>query len=123
MPYSGPRWRKVGKNWRSKVGHFRFRRSIGNKFFRVNVSKTGVSLTGGVPGAHVNADLSGRRKRPFMNTFGLPGTGVSYRTDSYGPERLGQRPRTQGSMPVGGMSGLAFVVGLITLLIVFMKYG
>ena len=105
------------------MGYWRFRRSFGPKGLKLNVSKTGFSVTSGVPGAHVNADLSGRRKRPFINTFGLPGTGVSYRTDSYGPERLGQRPRTQGSMPVGGISGLAFVVGLITLLIVFMKYG
>jgi hypothetical protein len=60
------------------MGHFRFHRSIGNKFVRLNVSKTGLSLTSGVPGAHLNVPLAGR-KRKAMSTFSLPGTGLSYR--------------------------------------------
>jgi hypothetical protein len=60
------------------MGHFRFHRSIGNKFVRLNVSKTGLSLTSGVPGAHLNVPLAGRKRR-MMSTFSLPGTGLSYR--------------------------------------------
>jgi hypothetical protein len=79
------------------MGHFRFRRSIGNKFLRLNISKTGFSITGGVPGAHINADLSKRRKQPFVNTFSIPGTGVSYRTSPYGPGPTRGSPATHTS--------------------------
>jgi hypothetical protein len=59
---------------------FRFRKSIGLPGLKLNVSKTGLSVTAGVPGAHVNYDLSNRRKNPAMTTVGLPGTGLSYRS-------------------------------------------
>lgn len=61
------------------MGHFRFHRSLGNKFFRLNVSKSGFSVSGGVPGAHINVPLSGSKKRKPMVTVGLPGSGLSYR--------------------------------------------
>ena len=96
------------------MGHWRFRRSIGNKFFKVNISKTGFSTTTGVPGLHVNADLSNRRKKMFMNTFGLPGTGLSYRTDSYGPRK--QQPSA------GGDDFTAFVIGVIILFVLYMYF-
>jgi hypothetical protein len=59
------------------MGHFRFRRKVGP----FNVSKTGTSLTTGVPGAHLNIPLLdwGRRTRRPMITLGMPGTGLSYR--------------------------------------------
>ena len=99
------------------MGHFRFRRSFGNQFLKLNVSKTGFSITGGVPGAHVNADLSGRRKKPFVNTFGIPGSGLSYRTDSYGPDRAtSQGP---GTLPIW-LQGLAFVIGALFLIGLFL---
>ena len=101
------------------MGHFRFRKSIGSKFLKLNISKTGFSVTGGLPGAHFNADLSNRRKRMFMNTFSLPGSGLSYRTDPYGPERVGQQ-RSQLSPQV---QGGAFVIGLITLIIAYCLWG
>jgi hypothetical protein len=61
------------------MGYFRFHRSIGNKFFRINVSKRGFSATSGVPGLHLNTPLIGTRKRRSMVTLGLPGSGLSYR--------------------------------------------
>jgi hypothetical protein len=62
------------------MGYFRFRMpGLSSRLFRLNVSKTGVSVTAGVPGAHLNYDLSGRREHPAQVTVGLPGTGVSYR--------------------------------------------
>jgi hypothetical protein len=60
------------------MGHFRFHRSVGNKFVRLNVSKTGLSLTSGVPGAHLNVPLAGRKRRAMVTTS-IPGTGLSYR--------------------------------------------
>jgi Protein of unknown function (DUF4236) len=89
------------------VGHWRFRRSIGSKFLKLNISKTGFSITGGVPGAHVNADLSGRRKKAFMNTFGLPGTGLSYRTSSYGPSK--------GTNNYDSTTVILWIIGLVVL--------
>lgn len=102
------------------MGHWRYRRSIGNKYFRVNLSKTGFSVTSGVPGAHVNADLSNRRRKMFMNTYSLPGSGFSYRTDPYGPDKQTVQPRlsppTSGGQPGGG-SGLSHDDGLWLFLI------
>jgi len=42
---------------------------------KINLSKTGVSTSLGGHGATVNVGSSGRR----MVTFGIPGTGLSYR--------------------------------------------
>jgi uncharacterized protein DUF4236 len=53
---------------------FRFRRSV--KLIpglRLNLSKSGVSLTAGVPGAHLNFSPRGAR-----TTFGVPGSGFSW---------------------------------------------
>jgi hypothetical protein len=91
------------------MGHWRFQKRLGNKFIRLNISKTGFSLTGGVPGAHVNADLSNRRKKMFMNTFSLPGSGLSYRTSSYGPER-NSGSRADTILIIIGLVILAFLL-------------
>jgi hypothetical protein len=56
------------------MGHFRFRRRI--KLLpgvRVNVSKTGASLSVGPRGITTNVSRRGVR-----NTVGIPGTGLSY---------------------------------------------
>jgi hypothetical protein len=66
---------------------FRFRRSFGG-LIRLNISKTGVSVSAGVPGAHVNYDLSNRRRKPVRVTVGVPGSGLSYYKDM-GSEDLG----------------------------------
>jgi hypothetical protein len=95
------------------MGHWRFKRSIGSKFLKLNISKTGFSITGGVPGAHINADLSGRRKRPFMGTLGIPGTGLSYRTNQFGvPVRdtTGERSGTDIFLIVLGLAILAYLL-------------
>lgn len=63
------------------MGFFRFRRTLPlGRFFRLNVSKTGVSASVGRPGATVNI-----RKDRVDGTIGVPGTGLSYR------ERLANR--------------------------------
>jgi hypothetical protein len=54
----------------------RFRRRLGlGKLFRLNVSKSGLSVSAGVPGANVNF---GKRRRGPRVTVGVPGTGISY---------------------------------------------
>jgi hypothetical protein len=63
------------------MGFFRFRKSITlGKFFRINLSKTGASLSAGRPGATVNV-----RKDRVDGTAGIPGSGLSYK------ERLANR--------------------------------
>ena len=55
---------------------FRFRKSI--KIFsgiRLNLSKSGVSTSVGVPGATVNIGQHAARE-----TLGMPGSGISYRS-------------------------------------------
>jgi tetratricopeptide (TPR) repeat protein len=49
----------------------------------LNISKTGVGLSAGIPGARYSVHSSGRTTR----TVGLPGTGLYYRKDSYGKKR------------------------------------
>ena len=65
----------------SSMGFFRFRKTIPlGKFFRINVSKTGASLSAGRPGATINV-----RKDRVDGTVGIPGSGLSYK------ERLSNR--------------------------------
>jgi len=63
------------------MGFFRFRKIIPlGKFFRINVSKTGASVSVGRPGATVNV-----RKDRVDGTVGVPCSGLSYK------ERLSYR--------------------------------
>jgi len=63
------------------MGSFRFRRTISlGRFLRLNVAKTGASVSVGRPGATVNI-----RGDKVDATVGVPGTGLSYR------ERLSNR--------------------------------
>ena len=63
------------------MGFFRFRKFIPlGRLFRINVSKTGASLSVGRPGATVNV-----RKDRVEGTVGIPGSGLSYK------ERLSDR--------------------------------
>ena len=57
------------------MGFFRFRKTIPlGKFFRINLSKTGTSLSAGRPGATINV-----RKDRVDGTVGIPGSGLSYK--------------------------------------------
>ena len=56
----------------------RFRKSVGNKFFRVNFSKSGVGCSAGVKGARVTKKSNGG----IRTTTSIPGTGISYVTES-----------------------------------------
>jgi hypothetical protein len=79
------------------MGFFRFRKTIPlGKFLRINVSKTGASLSAGRPGATINV-----RKDRVDGTAGIPGSGLSYK------ERLSNR---------GCASALVVALTLATLL-------
>jgi tetratricopeptide (TPR) repeat protein len=59
---------------------FRFYRSVSlGKGVRLNLSKTGVGISAGVPGLRYSVHSSGRT----VKTAGIPGTGLYYRKDSY----------------------------------------
>ena len=49
------------------------------KGVRLNLSKTGIGVSAGVPGARYSVHSSGRTAK----TMGVPGTGVYYRKDTY----------------------------------------
>jgi Protein of unknown function (DUF4236) len=68
---------------------FRFRRRVGRGLFHLNISKSGLSLSTGVPGATYNVplvNLTNRRRHPRA-TVGLPGTGLSYSHEFKGQRR------------------------------------
>ena len=99
------------------MGHFRFRRKVGP----FNVSKTGISSTMGVPGAHLNVplvDWSGR-KRNSMITLGLPGTGLSYRESLGTGTRRRRRSSSSQIDPPLSQQSLAAVVGFIIMVVLY----
>ena len=94
---------------------FRFRRSI--KLFpgvRINLSKSGVSTSIGVPGATINV---GGQHGPRA-TVGLPGTGLSY------SERLGEPVQRENAPAEAQSQGMGFWRllgwGIVALFVVLM---
>jgi Protein of unknown function (DUF4236) len=69
---------------------FRFQKRVSTPFGRINLSKSGVSLTEGVPGAHITVGQRGLR-----TSLGLPGSGLGWYTQSRWPH--GGRPAPQGT--------------------------
>jgi hypothetical protein len=57
---------------------FIYRKSVKAGPFRVNLSKSGVGLSTGVPGFRLTQSSRGRR----YTTFNIPGSGMSYRTST-----------------------------------------
>jgi len=95
---------------------FRIRRSFGPRELKLNISKTGLSVSAGVRGAHVNYDLSGRRKKPVRMTVGLPGSGISYYED-LGSEKKQVPAQLQ---PKPGPSGIGVIFrGFLVIIVVY----
>jgi hypothetical protein len=66
------------------MGSFRFRRSVKiAPGLRLNLNKRSVGLSAGVRGARYSINSAGRRTR----SVGIPGTGLSYRSQSGGGPR------------------------------------
>jgi hypothetical protein len=92
---------------------FRFQKRISTPFGRINLSKSGVSLTEGVPGAHVTI---GRRPRI---TLSIPGSGISWtetmehgrRASSPAPQAAPQaRPGWQVALIVVALLGVLMII-------------
>jgi hypothetical protein len=79
---------------------FRFQRRVSTPFGRINLSKSGVSLTEGVRGAHITI---GRTPRV---TVGLPGSGLSY------TQTFGRRRSSSGLAVIGWVAFLLFVLAI-----------
>ena len=87
------------------MGFLRFRRTIKlGPLGRINLGKTGASLSVGVRGAHVNFGPRGTRM-----TAGLPGTGLSYTT------RLGNGGASVQSSYSSGFGGCLKAFGIMVL--------
>ncbi len=89
---------------------FRFRRSV--RLFpgvRINLSKSGASLTAGVRGAHINLSKTG-----VHETIGLPGTGLSYRTGNLA-HKTGVPQATSAPKNASRLTKAFFVVAFIVL--------
>ena len=70
------------------MGSFRFRKSVKiAPGLRLNINKKSVGISTGVRGARYSINSSGRRS----SSVGIPGTGLSYRTQ-HGGNQSGARP-------------------------------
>lgn len=87
---------------------WQFRKSINlGKGFRLNISKSGIGLSGGVKGARVSVG-----PRSVRRTFSIPGTGVSH-TKTYSAKKLKKKAQS------GCAAMLLSLAGLLALLLVF----
>lgn len=56
------------------MGTLRFRKSINFGPFRINLSKSGLGYSVGIPGARITKTAKGNTRK----TISIPGTGISY---------------------------------------------
>jgi hypothetical protein len=98
------------------MGSLRFRRSVKiAPGIRLNFNKRSVGISAGVRGARYSVNSSGRRTR----SVGIPGTGLSHRSQSSGrrrgiplaPDGTTSPTRLIASL-VGWLTLLIFVVGI-----------
>lgn len=95
---------------------FRFQKRVSTRFGRINLSKSGVSLTEGVPGAHLTLG-----KTPRI-TLGVPGTGLSWtETMEHGHRAAHGAPQTV--QPRSGWQVALIVIGLLVLLAIILGGG
>ena len=96
----------------------RFRKSISfGKFFRLNLSKSGVSLGVGPPGLNVNIGPRGVRQ-----TIGLPGTGLSYQETHQWPKSTEVTPEPspqEASNSELGWKIIGIALAIIVLVVFF----
>ena len=96
----------------------RFRKSISfGKFFRLNLSKSGVSLGVGPPGLNVNIGPRGVRQ-----TVGLPGTGLSYQESHQWPKSTEATPAVtsqEASNAELGWKIIGMALAIIALVVYF----
>ncbi len=90
----------MGSSRRASRGRFRsrFRRSVGDRFSRLNVKKTGVGVSAGIPGLRKSWHSSGRS----TTSMGVPGTGVSWqKVERFQDDRPRPKVLPKPSPPAG----------------------
>lgn len=88
---------------------FRFRKSFGSKFCRLNLSGSGISVSTGVPGLRASSNVvsfGGKRRAPRV-TASIPGTGLSYGASSPRRSRGGWPQSDAGRMIADAEATLA----------------
>ena len=99
---------------------FRFRKSINSGPFRINISKSGIGASVGVPGARLTKTATGRTRK----TLSIPGTGISYVTES-GGKRKKRAPastaagQTRQPAATGGLSNTLIGVTCLSFFFAF----
>jgi hypothetical protein len=97
----------------------RFRKSFPlGGLFRINLSKSGVSLGIGPRGFNVNIGPRGVRR-----TIGLPGTGISYQDTQSWKQAPSQQATTAAANPSEGASWLKVLIGLVTIVVIVKACG
>jgi hypothetical protein len=81
---------------------------------RLNVNKRSVGLTFGPRGARYSVNTSGRRTA----SFGIPGTGVYYRTEKGGGRRRSPAYQTQPTFNSDTLKGFAWGIATILVIVV-----
>lgn len=85
---------------------FIFRKSIGVGPFRVNLSKSGVGYSVGGMGVRTGVSAKGKK----YTSFGVPGTGLSYRTSKGPTDALPQMVGAAKGLAKGGKGCLGVLV-------------
>jgi hypothetical protein len=97
----------------------RFRKSISlGKFFRLNLSKSGISLGVGPPGLNVNIGPRGLRQ-----TVGLPGTGVYYQESHQWPKSPDVAPSATSHEASNSELGWKIIVIALALIALVVYFG
>jgi Protein of unknown function (DUF4236) len=97
------------------MGYFRFNRHVNTGLGRINISKSGISLSEGFKGAHITF---GRTPRI---TLGLPGSGLSWTQTLPRGRRSpasAQAEAAQGALRERQRPLLYFCLGFIALIVV-----
>lgn len=100
-----------------------FRKSINlGKGFKLNIGKKSVGISGGVKGARVSVNSSGRKTA----TFSIPGTGLSY-TMNLGKKKSSKKKGTSDkdddSTVNAGGNGLTVILLLIIVVLLLVIIG
>lgn len=100
---------------------FRIRKSFGTKGFRVNISKSGIGYSVGTKGARITKTASGRTR----TTASIPGTGISYTSESGGKRKATQEKAANNQQQANNSGCLKTLLSIvffpITLLVAIIK--
>lgn len=92
----------------------RFRKSIGNKYFKVNVSKSGLGYSAGVKGVRITKTAKGTTR----TTVGIPGTGINYVSETNNNSHK-QTPAAANNQQQEAKSGclLTTLLGIVLMIV------